>query len=201
MTAQEKRAPLLARREVVGEILKQRGDALLVTGLGSTSWDAAAVSDEPANFYLWGGMGGAAMVGLGLALAQPRRRVLVITGDAEQVMGLGALATIGAERPENLAVVVIDNERFGETGMQTSHTGLGLDLARIAAAAGFPMSRRVSTMSELAEAIPRFYLEPGPVFADVKVSSEPVPLVLPPRDGAALMTRFRRAVLGGGGSE
>ena len=76
-------------------LLDGRGELLLVTGLGSTTWDAAAIGDDARNFYLWGAMGGAAMLGLGLALARPERRVLVVTGDGEMLMGLGALATIG----------------------------------------------------------------------------------------------------------
>jgi len=123
------RKPTLDRREAVAEILKRRGDALVVAGLGAPCWDTAAAGEHPLNFYTWGGMGGAAMIGLGLALAQPRRRVLVITGDGEMLMGLGALATIGVQQPRNLAVIVMDNEHYGETGMQQTHTRLGVDLA------------------------------------------------------------------------
>ncbi len=108
----------LDRREAVATILGDRGDALVVTGLGAPTWDVASVGDSPLNFYLWGAMGGAAMLGLGLALAQRQRRVLVVTGDGEMLMGLGSLATIGPERPSNLSIVVLDNERYGETGMQ-----------------------------------------------------------------------------------
>ena len=90
----------------------------MVAGLGSTAWDVTAAGDRPLNFPLWGAMGGAAMLGLGLALAQPARRVLVMTGDGELLMGLGSLATIAVQRPPNLAIVVFDNERYGETGMQ-----------------------------------------------------------------------------------
>ena len=132
----------LDRREVVARILAERGDTLVVTGLGSTTWDAAAAGDHPNNFYLWGGMGGAAMVGLGLANAQPGRRVLVITGDGEMLMGLAGLATIGVSGPSNLAVVVIDNERYGETGMQETHTAHGVDLAAVARAPVSPPRRR-----------------------------------------------------------
>ena len=87
--------PRLDRREAMRVLLEDRSDMLVVTGLGSTTWDAAAVGDDARNFYLWGAMGAAAMVGLGLAVAQPGRRVLVVTGDGEILMGLGALATIG----------------------------------------------------------------------------------------------------------
>ena len=119
MIANERR---LDRRAAMRTLLENRGDLLLVTGLGSTTWDAAAVGDDDRNFYLWGAMGAAAMVGLGLAIARPDRRVLVVTGDGEMLMGLGALATIGVQRPPNLAIAVFDNGRYGETGMQASHT-------------------------------------------------------------------------------
>ena len=88
----------------------------------------AAAGDDDRNFYLWGAMGGAAMIGLGLALAQPDKRVAVITGDGEMLMGMGALATIGVQQPNNLAVIVFDNGVYGETGMQPSHTQSGVDL-------------------------------------------------------------------------
>ena len=187
----------LDRRDVVSRILAERGDTLVVTGLGSTTWDAAAAGDHPNNFYLWGGMGGAAMVGLGLANAQPGRRVLTITGDGEMLMGLGGLATVGVSGPSNLAIVVIDNERYGETGMQETHTAHGVDLAAVAAGAGFAAAATLRTMDEVEAWIPRLHGEPGPVFAAVKVGTDPAPMVLPLRDGAAIRARFREAVLGG----
>ena len=187
----------LDRRDVVSRILAERGDTLVVTGLGSTTWDAAAAGDHPNNFYLWGGMGGAAMVGLGLANAQPGRRVLTITGDGEMLMGLGGLATVGVSGPSNLAIVVIDNERYGETGMQETHTAHGVDLAAVAAGAGFAAAGTLRTMDEVEAWIPRLHGEPGPIFAAVKVGTEPAPMVLPLRDGAAIRARFREAVLGG----
>ena len=124
MTAKH-RKPVLDRRKAAAEILKQRGDALVVAGLGAPCWDVVAVGDNSLNFYTWGAMGSAAMIGLGLALAQPKRRVLVITGDGEMLMALGALATIGVQQPRNLAVIVMDNEHYGETGMQQTHTRFG----------------------------------------------------------------------------
>ncbi len=189
-------AALLDRREVVARILAERGETLVVTGLGSTTWDAAAAGDHPNNFYLWGGMGGAAMVGLGLANARPERRVLTITGDGEMLMGLGALATIGVSAPGNLAIVVIDNERYGETGMQETHTAHGVDLAAVAAGSGFAAAATLRTMDEVAAWVPRLHEEPGPLFAAVKVGTDPAPMTLPLRDGAAMRARFREAVLG-----
>ena len=186
----------LDRRAVVARILAERGETLVVTGLGSTTWDAAAAGDHPNNFYRWGGMGGAAMVGLGLANARPERRVLVITGDGEMLMGLAGLATIGVSAPPNLAIVVIDNERYGETGMQETHTAHGADLAAVAAGSGFAAAATLRTMDEVAAWVPRLHEEPGPLFAAVKVGTDPAPMTLPLRDGAAMRARFRAAVLG-----
>ncbi len=186
----------LDRRKAVGRILADRGDALLITGLGSPTWDVAAAGDHPNNFYLWGAMGGAAVMGLGLALAQPNRRVLVFTGDGEMVLGLGALATIAVAAPGNLAVCVIDNERYGETGMQEGHTAAGVDLPGMAAAAGWPVTACAWTKDELEALVPGLHGETGPIFATVKVTADPAPLVLPPRDGTVLRNRFRQALLG-----
>jgi thiamine pyrophosphate-dependent acetolactate synthase large subunit-like protein len=186
----------LDRREVVQTILRARGDALVVSGLGSPTWDVASAGDSPLNFYLWGAMGSAAMLGFGLALAQPRRRVLVVTGDGEMLMGLGSLATIGPERPRNLSIVVVDNERYGETGMQRSHTGRGVDLAAIARGAAFPAVATVVTMPELDAWLPTLHGTEGPVLTVVKVAASQAPARVPLRDGTHIKIRFREALLG-----
>ena len=186
----------LARRGAIARILADRGDMLVVTGLGSPTYDCAAVGDHPLNFYLWGAMGSAVTVGLGLALAQPKRRVLVITGDGEMLMGLGALATVAVKRPDNLAILVIDNEHYGETGMQRTHTSTAVDLAGVALACGFRRSATVRQMRELDDAVPTLHTAEGPILVVLKVSATRDPLVLPPWDGALLKSRFRQALLG-----
>jgi len=183
----------LHRREVVKTLLSGRHQLLVVAGLGSTAWDITAAGDAPLHFPLWGAMGQATMIGLGLALAQPKRRVLVITGDGEMLMGIGSLATIGVLQPSNLTLVVIDNERYGETGMQKTHTAHGVDLAGVARACGFKSSKTTSDLKRLRSMI---HESTGPNFAVVKVAAEKLPLVLPPLDGVALKARFRRALLG-----
>ena len=185
----------LSRRSAVARILADRRDTLVVTGLGSPTYDCAAVGDHPLNFYLWGAMGSAVAVGLGLALAQPERRVLVLTGDGEMLMGLGALATVAVKRPHNLAVVVIDNEHYGETGMQRSHTSAGVDLAGIALSCGFLWATTVKQAGELDKVVPILHTTEGPIVVVLKVSSDRDPLVLPPWDGALLKSRFRQALL------
>ena len=190
----------LHRRDVVNHILHQRGDLLVVAGLGAPAWDVTAAGDHPLSFPLWGAMGGAAMIGLGLALAQPKRKVLVVTGDGEMLMGLGSLAVIGSRKPRNLSIVVLDNEQYGETGMQDTVTASGVDLAGIAKSAGFTTTMSIKTKSELGLLKNLIYKESkatsGPLFALVKVDPEKLPLVLPPREGAYLKNRFRIALLG-----
>jgi thiamine pyrophosphate-dependent acetolactate synthase large subunit-like protein len=190
----------LRRRELAKALLVDPGDLLVVAGLGSTAWDVTAAGDRPLNFPLWGAMGGAAMVGLGLALAQPERRVLVVTGDGELLMGKGSLATIAVQRPPNLALVVFDNVRYGETGMQATHTAEGVDLAGAAAACGFPLAGTLREQREVDAALPVIRTAPGPVLYVAKVRAEPLPFALPPKDGAYLKDRFRQALLGEGRS-
>ncbi len=191
-------AAALGRREVVKALLAERADMLVVSGLGSPSWDLAWTGDHELNFYLWGAMGSAVMVGLGLSLARPERRVMVITGDGEMLMGLGGLATVAVQAPRNLAIVVLDNERYGETGMQPTHTAFGVDLAALAAAAGMAASREVRDEAGLGQAVRLAREAPGPVFISVKIAAAKERLVLPMRDGVALKNRFRQALLGAG---
>jgi thiamine pyrophosphate-dependent acetolactate synthase large subunit-like protein len=182
----------LDRRAAVAEILREAGDVLVVTGLGSPTYDAAAAAERDLNFYLWGAMGGAAMIGLGLAIAQPGRHVLVLTGDGEQLMGMGALATLAAQARPNLSVAVLDNTQFGETGHQRSHTGIATDLAQVAAACGWAATATAWTMEEVRALAPRLRREA--LFAVLKISPADVKRVLPPRDGAYLTARFRAAL-------
>jgi thiamine pyrophosphate-dependent acetolactate synthase large subunit-like protein len=186
----------LDRRAAVNQILARRGDTLVVTGLGSSCYDVGAAGDHPHTFYLWGGMGAAAMMGLGLALAQPQRQVLVITGDGEMLMGLGALATIGTQGPRNLSIVVIDNEQYSETGMQPTHTSRGVDLAGMAKAAKFPRTGTIHTQSQLKAWIPKLYAAAGPAFVAIKVNHTRYPMAIRLRDGAHIKNRFREALLG-----
>ena len=184
----------LERRAAMAALVADRGDLLVVPGLGSTTWDLAAAGDDPRNFYLWGAMGGAAMIGLGLALAQPSRRVAVITGDGEMLMGLGSLATIGIQRPANLAVIVFDNGVYGETGMQPSHTRSGVDLVAVARACGFAQCLDVREEAALRDLAARLKTFRETLFVRVVIATDEPPRVLPERDGVALKNRFRAAL-------
>ncbi len=184
----------LDRRAAIRILLEKRDDLLLVTGLGSTTYDAASVGDDPRNFYLWGAMGAAALVGLGLAIAQPQRRVLVVTGDGEMLMGLGGLATIGIQRPPNLAIAVFDNGHYGETGMQPSHTEAGVELVGIARACGIKEIFDISDELGLRDFAGRVRKSATTLFARVAIRADEPPRVLPPRDGVLLKNRFRQAI-------
>src|ERR1700674_5577796 len=169
---------MLDRREFVKRLLAGRGGLLVVCGLGTPTYDVAACGDHPLNFYLWGAMGGAAMIGLGLALARPGRRVLVLTGDGEALMGLGSLATIGVKQPGNLVVIVLDNQHYAETGMQPSHTAAGIDLADSGEA------QRVRDLVHQGR---------GPILVQARISDDDAPRVLPIRDGHMIKQRFMAA--------
>ena len=184
----------LDRRLAMRILLDKRDDLLLVTGLGSTTWDAAAAGDDPRNFYLWGAMGSAALIGLGLAAAQPKHRVLVVTGDGEMLMGLGGLATIGIQRPPNLAIAVFDNGRYGETGMQASHTEAGVELVNVARACGIRETFDISDELGVRDFAIRVRNAATTLFARIVIRADEPPRVLPPRDGVLLKHRFRRAI-------
>ncbi|WP_137125988.1 thiamine pyrophosphate-dependent enzyme [Roseomonas sp. HF4] len=186
----------LDRRELTRALLADRGEMAVIAGLGAPAWDITAVGDHPLNLPLWGGMGGAAMIGLGLALAQPDRKVLVLTGDGEMLMGIGALATIAVKAPRNLSVVVQDNEHYGETGMQETATKHGVDLVTMAKGAGFAHTMFVTKAEEVPALRAAIHAGRGPFFAVVKIDEGSKKLVLPPRDGSIIQNRMREAILG-----
>jgi phosphonopyruvate decarboxylase len=183
------------RRQFVKELIAACPDALIISGLGSPSYDVFAAGDRPENFYLWGAMGGAAMMALGLAIAQPHKSILVITGDGEQLMGLGSLATIGAQQPKNLTLVILDNGHYAETGMQMSHTSLGTDLVAIAKACSLAWAITVQDLSVVQLIAQHVNAKNGPGLANVLIQAHEYPKALPARDGVYLKNRFR-ATLG-----
>jgi thiamine pyrophosphate-dependent acetolactate synthase large subunit-like protein len=182
------------RREFVAALIKALPDALVVTGLGSASYDVFAAGDRDGNYYLWGAMGGATSLALGLAIAQPNKSVMAITGDGEQLMGIGSLATIGAKKPRNLTIVVLDNGHFGETGMQRSHTSLGTDLVAVAKGFGISDAFAVDSVELCGEIAKRAAARKGTAFVRVVIDANEPPRALPPRDGVYIKNRFRAAL-------
>ena len=191
MTAMANR---LARRPLIAELLAQRGTALIVPGLGSPTWDVFAAGDSPDYLYAWGGMGLAVPTALGLALARPERRVLAITGDGEMMMGIGALAVVADQGPANLAILVLDNQSFAETGGQRGLTANRADIALAARGLGFTETMTVSEHGALPELVRLSFYAPGPALAVAKVAVTKDPWALPEKDGAAIAYRFRRAL-------
>ena len=187
----------LRRRDVAKRLSEGfSNNVLVVTGLGSTNWDFTAAGDRDLTFPLWGAMGGAVPIGLGLALAKPEYRIVVATGDGEMLMGLGSLATVAGKSPKNMAIVVFDNEHYGETGMQASATAHKTNIEAIANGCGISVTGTVRNDEELNSAIPQILKEPGPSVFVIKVRAETLNFVLPPKDGSYLKDRFRRALLG-----
>ncbi len=187
---------MLHRRPAMAQLLEDRDDLLVVGGLGSPVYDIFAAGDHDLNFYLWGAMGSAAMIGLGLALAQPGRPVAAFTGDGEMLMGMGSFATIAQHLPPNLSVIVLDNEQYGETGMQTTATGQGTDLAAVARASGIADSVTIDAEDQLPGLRARLHAKSGTHVAVLKIHPGDVPRTTPLRDGADIKTRFRTALLG-----
>jgi thiamine pyrophosphate-dependent acetolactate synthase large subunit-like protein len=186
------KANRLDRRAVVSSLLGDRKGAIAVGGLGASTYDIAAAGDHPRNFYLWGAMGGAVMIGLGLALAQPKLPVVVITGDGEMLMGMGSLATVGLQKPGNLTIIVLDNEAYGETGGQVSHTASVADLVGVAKACGIENAQTLETMSEIAAFAPSLQdVSAGPRFASVKIDAANLERMLAGRDAIFTLNRLR----------
>ena len=184
----------LDRRQAVATLLGQLPEALVVTGLGSPTYDVFAAGQRDTNFYLWGAMGGAVPLALGLALAQPDRSVLAITGDGEQLMGIGSLGTVAARAPANLTIVVLDNGHFGETGMQASHTSLGTDLAAVARGFGIQRSHTVETLEQVEDLAREAAERSATTFARVMIGLHETARAMPPRDGVANKNSFRAAL-------
>ncbi|WP_208507634.1 thiamine pyrophosphate-dependent enzyme [Variovorax paradoxus] len=182
------------RREFVAKLIAAIPDALIVTGLGSASYDVFASGDRERNYYLWGAMGGAASLGLGLALAQRDKSVVVITGDGEQLMGIGSLGTIGVKQPKNLSIVMLDNGHFGETGMQRSHSSLGADLVAVAKGFGIADAFSVDSTDACEDLAERINARRQTTFVQVFIDANEPPRALPPRDGSYIKNRFRAAL-------
>jgi thiamine pyrophosphate-dependent acetolactate synthase large subunit-like protein len=194
MTATDATVGLDRRRFVADLMARFPENTLVVTGLGSPSYDVFAAGDRPGNFYLWGAMGAAGPLALGLPLAQPERPVVAITGDGEHLMGIGALGTIGALLPPNLTLVVLDNGHFGETGMQPSHSSLGTDLVAVAEGFGIHDTVRVTASAQAEEVAARVAARSGTAYAQVLINTDEPPRALPPRDGVAGKNSFRAAL-------
>lgn len=187
-------SPRLNRRKVVAELLKDRGTLIVCTGLGSPSYDVMAAGDHDRNYYLWAAMGSAATVGLGLAMSRPQDSILVVTGDGEMLMGMGALATIAVQAPKNLTIAVLDNGHYGETGMQQSHAGFGVELDKVAGSVQFDWTARISEMDGVTGLRQRIHARNALNLATIRIDTTEEPRVLPSRDGVYIKNRLKTAL-------
>jgi thiamine pyrophosphate-dependent acetolactate synthase large subunit-like protein len=185
---------MLQRRTLVAELLARRGTALIVPGLGSPNWDIFAAGDSSEYLYSWGGMGLAVPTALGLALARPERRVVAVTGDGEMLMGIGSLAVVGDQVPRNLAILVLDNASFAETGGQRGLTAGRVDIAAVARGCGIAATLTVSALSALPQLARLLFDSPGPALAVARIAVSQDPPALPEKDGAVIARRFRVAL-------
>jgi phosphonopyruvate decarboxylase len=184
----------IARRPLVAELLKKRDGSLIVCGLGSPTWDCFAAGDSAEYLYSWGGMGLAVPTALGVAIAQPKRRVVCVTGDGELLMGIGSLGVVGDQAPTNLGILVLDNEKFGETGRQRGLTSSRTDITAVAQGFGIAKTMTVTEQGAIPDLAKLLFETPGPVLAVAKIAITEDPWALPEKDGATIGHRFRDAL-------
>ncbi len=189
--------PMLDRREAVPALIGDPSDFLIISGLAGSAKDIGHLTQETPNAYLLGGaMGAAVSMGLGLALARPERRVLVVTGDGELIMNAGALATVGVMQPSNLSIVCVDNGHYGETGNQEGHTNLGVDLEVIARGSGIAVTRTVRTEEDIVDAAKILRQTNAPAFVLLRVHDGPPAAYKRNFDAVERKVVFRRNLLG-----
>lgn len=187
----------LDRITAVPAVVGNANDFLIIGGLAGTAKDMAAMTNDGANYFgLAGAMGAAVSMGLGLALAQPDRKVLVACGDGELLMNIGALATVSVLNPPNLRILCVDNGHYGETGYQKSHTCLGVDLEQMAIGAGIKATCSVEKEADLAKGAKMLRESNGSCFVLLRVKPTDGPKVKRLMDPAAGRVRFRLAALG-----
>jgi len=183
----------MTRLDATHRLAAALGNDLVIASLGHPAYDLFAAGDHDTYFYTWGSMGLASSVGIGLAMAQPDRRVVVLDGDGSLLMNLGSLATIGWVRPANLVVIVWDNGLYGTTGGQDTATAHGTDLDAAARAMGISATATVKTLAELDHAMARSRSQSGPWVIVAKVD-ESAPAVKPPQDCVFIKQRFMAAI-------
>jgi sulfopyruvate decarboxylase subunit beta len=163
----------MKRMEAISEVAAAAENALIVCNIGFPSRELYAAADRPENFYMLGSMGLASSIGLGLALARPERKVIVLDGDGSVLMNLGTLATIANYAPDNYLLIILDNCCYGSTGSQPTCTSQRTDLALVARAAGVQQVRTVTTPEGLFDALSCR----GVVVARVEPGNAEVPII------------------------
>jgi thiamine pyrophosphate-dependent acetolactate synthase large subunit-like protein len=170
-----------------------RNDEAVVGGIGNTNFDLWAAGRRPQNFYMLGSMGLAIPIALGVALAQPKRRVVALEGDGSLLMQLGALATIGTLQPKNLVIVVMDNQTYQITGSQPTASAFGTDFVAIARGAGIQQSDWALDEASFEQLTARALAQDGPSLIAARIDDKPA-VATTERDPAQLRDRFMRGL-------
>ena len=176
-------------------ILEMVGDLPIVANLGPTSDELWHAGHRDRNFYTYGSMGLCSSIALGMALSTSDK-VISLDGDGSLLMNLGTIATIGRESPANLIVIAWDNEQWGQTGGQATHTAFGTDLASVAQSCGIRKTATVRDEEELESALAQALEEDGPWFITAKIIEEPDAMPVAPNEPEMTTYRFR-ATYGG----
>ena len=187
------------RRELLPQLFENPDDYLFVSGLAGAAKDTSALTDDGDNLYTMAGtMGAAVPMGLGVALNASDRKVVVVTGDGELLMGIGSLVTVASMAPANLSIVCIDNAQHGETGGQPGHTGKSTDLETIAKGAGFSSTMTITCSDQIKDGVGFLATATGPRFLNVRVTDGMPSTYKRNMDPAACRHRFRNAYLSDG---
>ncbi len=181
----------MERIKALEQITSQLEDELVICNIGFPSRELYQVKDSPLNFYMLGSMGMASSIGLGLAMAQ-KRRVVIFDGDGSLLMNLGSLVTIYNQSPQNLVLVVLDNECYGSTGNQCTYSST-TDLKKVAEGVGFKNTVLYEESLQEIDFSPVLEME-GPVFVHMKVKAGNASVPVIPLEPEEIKERFMREV-------
>jgi len=188
---------LLDRKVALPKLIGDTNRFLIISGLAGPAKDIGYLTQESPNTFLFGGaMGGAMPTALGLAVSRPNERVLCVTGDGDLLMSMGSLATIASVKPKNLIIICIDNGLYQETGGQKSHTGLGVNLSKVAEGCGIPNVLSIVNEQELNKG--SLLIDNnlnGPIFILLKVSEEKPPQYSRNWNASEEKVKFRKNLL------
>jgi thiamine pyrophosphate-dependent acetolactate synthase large subunit-like protein len=187
-------AKVMNRFDITQRLVSRlRNEEAVIGGIGYTNFDLWAVGHRPQNFYMLGSMGLAVPIGLGVALAQPRRKVFTLEGDGSILMQLGSLATVAARAPKNFAIVIMDNGAYQITGGQKALTEEGADVVAIARACGLNQAIWAADESAFEELIALTLAEDGPWLIGCRIDNEK-PRETTERDPPIIKDRFMRGL-------
>lgn len=184
---------MINRLEATQYVVSQLADEPIVASLGNAKFDLFTAKDRPQNFYMWNSMGMASSIGLGLAMARPQQKVVILDGDGSLLMNLNSLPTAAARSPQNLIHIIWDNRQFELTGGQPTHTATNADLANLARGAGFELVESVNTQADFEAAFSHSLQQPGPWIIVAQIEAAPSP-GRPPKSATLIKHRFMESM-------